>query len=134
MEREKALGLAGRFESAHVPFPLPCRLMRNFGAIVGEESRVVRHAAQNRIARICGIRGIEENTAHYIAMRALGEPDAFPFADRRILGKGGNPLSTPEVLRIAERWRPWRAYAAIHLCAAVAASGDGNKKKLNGCG
>jgi len=44
------MGLASRFESAYVPLPLAFRLMRNFGAIVGEESRVVRHAAQNRFA------------------------------------------------------------------------------------
>jgi len=92
---------------------------------------------EEAISRICRIRGIEENTAHYIAMRALGEPDAFPFADpglRRRLGKGGNPISTPEVLRIAERWRPWRAYAAMHLCAVVTVLDDGDKKKLNGRG
>ena len=75
---------------------------------------------EEAIPRICNIRGIAENTAHYIAMRALGEPDAFPFADpglRSALGSVGNPASPPEVLRIAEGWRPWRAYAAMHLCA-----------------
>ena len=48
VEGEKALGLASRFESAHVPFSLASRLMRNFGAIVGEEPGVVSRAAQNR--------------------------------------------------------------------------------------
>ena len=48
MEGEKALGLARRFESAHVSFSLAGRLMRNFGAIVGEPFRVVSRAAQNR--------------------------------------------------------------------------------------
>jgi AraC family transcriptional regulator of adaptative response / DNA-3-methyladenine glycosylase II len=76
---------------------------------------------EEAISRICNIPGIGENTAHYIAMRALGEPDAFPFADpglRSGLGSGENPASPLEVLRIAEGWRPWRAYAAMHLCAA----------------
>jgi AraC family transcriptional regulator of adaptative response / DNA-3-methyladenine glycosylase II len=80
---------------------------------------------EEAISRICNIRGIGENTAHYIAMRALGEPDAFPFADpglRSALGSDGNPASSPEVLRIAEGWRPWRAYAAMHLCAAETGS------------
>jgi len=45
VEVEKALGLANRFESAHVPLPLAGRLMRNFGAIVREKFRVVSHAA-----------------------------------------------------------------------------------------
>jgi AraC family transcriptional regulator of adaptative response / DNA-3-methyladenine glycosylase II len=54
-------------------------------------------------------------------MRALGEPDAFPFADpgvRSSLVKSGNPISTPKVLAMAEGWRPWRAYAAMHLSAS----------------
>ena len=73
---------------------------------------------QEAISRIRGIPGIEESTAHYIAMRTLGEPDAFPFADpglRRSLGKDGEPASPLDVLGIAEDWRPWRAYAAMHL-------------------
>ena len=44
VEGEKLLRLAGRFESAHLPFPLAGRLMRNFGAIVGVTFRVVVHA------------------------------------------------------------------------------------------
>ena len=87
---------------------------------------------QDAISRICGIPGIEENTAHYIAMRALGEPDAFPFADPGLgstLGNVGKQLSTSEVLQIAERWRPWRAYAAMHLCAAIDA-GDGDQEEV----
>ena len=54
-------------------------------------------------------------------MRALREPDAFPAADIGLLramadGAAGAP-KPPELLR-AERWRPWRAYAALHLWAA----------------
>lgn len=76
---------------------------------------------EEAVSRISSIRGIEENTAHYIAMRVMGEPDACPFADpglRRCLSKDGKPTSPPEFLRIAEDWRPWRAYAAMHLYAA----------------
>ncbi len=73
---------------------------------------------EEAIPRISNIPGIGESAANYIAMRALGEPDAFPFADpglRSGLGTGGNPASAQEVLRIAEGWRPWRAYAAMHV-------------------
>ena len=53
-------------------------------------------------------------TAQYLAMRALGEPDAFPASDptlRRALGD-----RTPrDVERLSEAWRPWRAYAAMLL-------------------
>jgi AraC family transcriptional regulator of adaptative response / DNA-3-methyladenine glycosylase II len=60
------------------------------------------------------IPGIGAWTAEYIAMRALAWPDAFPCADlgiRRALG-GKSPK---EILTMAEAWRPWRAYAAMHL-------------------
>ena len=45
VEGEKPLGLARRFELAHLPFPLAGRLMRGFGAIVGVTLRVVSHIA-----------------------------------------------------------------------------------------
>jgi len=48
VEGEKPLGLAGRFESAHLPFPLPDRLMRAFGAIIAVPFRVVSHIAEDR--------------------------------------------------------------------------------------
>src|SRR6266700_2480439 len=48
VEGEKPLGLAGRFESAHVPFSLAGRLMRAFSAIIGVTFRGVSHAAQDR--------------------------------------------------------------------------------------
>jgi hypothetical protein len=51
VDGEKPLGLASRFKSAHVPFPLAGRLMRDFGAIVGVTFRVVSHVAQNRSHR-----------------------------------------------------------------------------------
>jgi AraC family transcriptional regulator, regulatory protein of adaptative response / DNA-3-methyladenine glycosylase II len=69
-----------------------------------------------------GIPGIGESTAHYIAMRALGEPDAFPFGDpglRSGLGRDGHPASLGEVERMAEGWRPWRAYAAMQICTGT---------------
>ena len=58
--------------------------------------------------------GIGDWTAQYIAMRALAWGDAFPAGDlvlMRVLG-----ASTPARARtVAERWRPWRAYAVMHL-------------------
>jgi AraC family transcriptional regulator, regulatory protein of adaptative response / DNA-3-methyladenine glycosylase II len=57
-------------------------------------------------------------------MRELREPDAFPAADVGLLramadGAGRRP-SPSELLACAEAWRPWRAYAALHLWAAGA--------------
>jgi hypothetical protein len=45
LKGEKPLGLARGFKSAHLPFPLPGRLMRGFGAIVGVTFRVMSHIA-----------------------------------------------------------------------------------------
>ncbi|MBZ5725043.1 MAG: helix-turn-helix domain-containing protein [Acidobacteriia bacterium] len=66
------------------------------------------------VARLCEVPGIGKWTARYVAMRALGEPDAFPSGDLgllRALALG----SARELERRAEAWRPWRAYAAMYL-------------------
>ena len=63
--------------------------------------------------------GIGDWTAQYIAMRALGEPDAFPASDlglRHALATAEDPAPKPKrVAALAEAWRPWRAYAVMHL-------------------
>ncbi len=58
--------------------------------------------------------GIGPWTAEYVAMRALRDPDAFPDADLA-LRKAAGGLSASQLRKHAERWRPWRAYAAMHL-------------------
>ncbi|MDR3489573.1 MAG: AlkA N-terminal domain-containing protein [Bradyrhizobium sp.] len=74
------------------------------------------------IAKLRSLPGIGEWTAQYIAMRELREPDAFPAADiglmRAMATADGRRPSPAELLSRAERWRPWRAYAALHLWAA----------------
>ncbi len=70
------------------------------------------------IARLCRVPGIGEWTAQYIAMRLMREPDAFPAADiglLRAMAENGIRPSPAALLARAERWRPWRAYAALHL-------------------
>jgi AraC family transcriptional regulator of adaptative response / DNA-3-methyladenine glycosylase II len=71
---------------------------------------------EDTISRLRMISGVGEAMAHYIAMRAFGEPDAFPAetALRQIAGDGAS-ISSVEMVGLAERWRPWRAYAAMHL-------------------
>jgi AraC family transcriptional regulator of adaptative response / DNA-3-methyladenine glycosylase II len=55
-------------------------------------------------------------------MRELREPDAFPAADiglmRAMIDTDGRRPSPRQLLALAERWRPWRAYAAQHLWAS----------------
>jgi len=73
------------------------------------------------ISRLCTIPGMGRRRANYIAMRAFGEPDAFPANDlglRRVLSSNRTLPSEDELLYLAEHWRPWRAYAAIYLWTA----------------
>lgn len=76
--------------------------------------------APNELAeRLEALPGIGPWTAQYIVMRALRDPDALPAGDlvlRQMLGNE-QPLSTRDVERRAEAWRPWRAYGLIHLWA-----------------
>jgi AraC family transcriptional regulator of adaptative response / DNA-3-methyladenine glycosylase II len=69
---------------------------------------------QEQIEALRGLPGIGEWTAQYIAMRALAWPDAFPHSDYGIR-KALNETSSKRILAIAETWRPWRAYATLHL-------------------
>jgi AraC family transcriptional regulator of adaptative response / DNA-3-methyladenine glycosylase II len=71
-----------------------------------------------QIAALLEIKGIGDWTASYIAMRALHWPDAFPHGDLG-LRKAAGGLTARELLAVAERWRPYRAYAAMHLWASL---------------
>jgi AraC family transcriptional regulator of adaptative response / DNA-3-methyladenine glycosylase II len=78
------------------------------------------------IQRLRSIPGVGEWTAQYIALRQLREPDAFPAADvglaRALVQLEGRRRSSRELVARAERWRPWRAYAAQHLWASLRAA------------
>ena len=72
---------------------------------------------------LLAIPGVGPWTADYIALRALGDPDAFPAGDlglRRSARALGLPHDTPGLEAYSERWRPWRRYAAHYLWAAGA--------------
>jgi AraC family transcriptional regulator of adaptative response / DNA-3-methyladenine glycosylase II len=71
--------------------------------------------------RFTGVPGVGPWTAAYVAMRALRWPDAFPDGDLALRRAAGG-LTPARLRRAAERWRPWRAYAAVHLWTAL---GDG---------
>jgi AraC family transcriptional regulator of adaptative response / DNA-3-methyladenine glycosylase II len=78
----------------------------------------VERSLDEFVARWVALPGIGEWTAHYIAMRALSAPDAFPAADlilRREATTDAVPLGTKALNERANAWRPWRAYAVIHL-------------------
>jgi AraC family transcriptional regulator of adaptative response / DNA-3-methyladenine glycosylase II len=73
--------------------------------------------------RLAGVPGIGLWTAQVIALRALGEPDAFPAGDlglRKALANAGALPSIAAAESRARAWRPWRAYALIHLWTELA--------------
>ncbi len=74
--------------------------------------------------RIGALPGFGPWTAHYIAMRCLHHPDAFPAGDLVLRKQLGNaqPLSTAQVEQRSAVWRPWRAYAVMHLWSMASAA------------
>jgi AraC family transcriptional regulator, regulatory protein of adaptative response / DNA-3-methyladenine glycosylase II len=71
-------------------------------------------AVDGALDRLVALPGIGPWTAHYLAMRVFGWPDAFPETDlglRKALGG----VSGPRARALAEPWRPWRAYGVTHL-------------------
>lgn len=73
-------------------------------------------------ARLLELPGIGPWTAAYIAMRALGDPDAFPASDlgiRRALEAQGLKADVKSTIAHAQAWRPWRGYATMHLWAGL---------------
>jgi AraC family transcriptional regulator of adaptative response / DNA-3-methyladenine glycosylase II len=80
--------------------------------------------------RLCEIPGIGKWTAQYVAMRALGEPDAFPAGDLGL----AHALQLKSAREIEERsraWRPWRAYATMYLWSVPGGAGTGAKKRVS---
>jgi AraC family transcriptional regulator of adaptative response / DNA-3-methyladenine glycosylase II len=77
---------------------------------------------ERSLAALEALPGIGPWTRDVVAMRALGDPDAFPVGDlgvRRGAAALGLPGARPALVARAERWRPWRAYAVQHLWAAT---------------
>ena len=66
------------------------------------------------LAQLTALPGIGDWTAQYVAMRALRWPDGFPASDLWLRRAAGD-LTTSKLEKESEKWRPWRAYAAMHL-------------------
>lgn len=99
--------------------------LRRFAQAVADGSLELTLAdgVEALVERLCALPGIGRWTAEYIALRAFGQPDAFPTADLGLLksplwGAGG--ISAKELAKRAEQWRPWRAYAAVYLWQSYA--------------
>jgi AraC family transcriptional regulator of adaptative response / DNA-3-methyladenine glycosylase II len=114
-----------RLEPARLPMP-GARARALVGLVRAlEDGRLAldpgadRDAAARALARLPGI---GPWTAAYVAMRVLGDPDAFLPTDLGVR-RGLDHLGVARDLARAERWRPWRAYAVQHLWAAPPPAG-----------
>jgi AraC family transcriptional regulator of adaptative response / DNA-3-methyladenine glycosylase II len=91
-----------------------------------------RRSLEDAVGALKALPGIGEWTAQYIAMRELREPDAFPAADiglmRALADETGKRPNPAELAARAEAWRPWRAYAALHLWSS---EGQSQPKELS---
>jgi AraC family transcriptional regulator of adaptative response / DNA-3-methyladenine glycosylase II len=72
------------------------------------------HDPEATIQRLCELPGIGPWTAHYIALRALRWPDAFPKEDIAVRKNLGGVSAKEAELR-SQSWRPWRSYAVLHI-------------------
>jgi len=100
---EEAIGLQSRIG----------QMVRRLAIAVGNGA-ILFHSGQSPddfAGRLASLTGLSMASAQRVAMRALGDPDAFPFAT--------SDASAEQVgSHLGERsrsWRPWRAYAALHL-------------------
>jgi AraC family transcriptional regulator of adaptative response / DNA-3-methyladenine glycosylase II len=102
-------------------FPRPAALAGQDLAAIGlprARAAALRSAAEafasahppETVAELMALPGIGAWTAQYVAMRAFHDRDAFPASDLGLIRAAG-----PDVAQQAEAWRPWRAYAAMHL-------------------
>jgi AraC family transcriptional regulator of adaptative response / DNA-3-methyladenine glycosylase II len=89
-------------------------------AVVKGDVELNRGADRDRTAAgLLALPGVGPWTVAYVAMRALGDPDAFPATDLGLLhALRAHGLPT-DISDRAERWRPWRAYAILHLWTSL---------------
>ena len=74
------------------------------------------------LATLQSLPGVGDWTAQYIAMRALGWPDALPATDvalHRALGLQGQARAAQATLAEAQAWQPWRSYGVIRAWASL---------------
>ncbi len=109
------------------------RALSTVAAAVADDPQLLGlgRSLEEAVARLKALPGVGEWTAQYIALRGMREPDAFPAADiglmRALADTDGRRPTAAELLVRAEAWRPWRAYAAQHLWAAVPTSTEASQ-------
>jgi AraC family transcriptional regulator of adaptative response / DNA-3-methyladenine glycosylase II len=106
--------------------------LRALAAAVAEGAVDFGAPVEEVTAALAAVPGLGDWTAQYVALRGLGEPDAFPAADlvlRRVAAAAGaDPLTARALESRAEAWRPWRGYAVLHLWRAAADAASANRR------
>jgi AraC family transcriptional regulator of adaptative response / DNA-3-methyladenine glycosylase II len=102
------------------------RAVRSAARLFADSGVVLAQTEDALLSKLARVKGIGDWTVQYIALRAFGQPDAFPASDLVLLRAAGNgyPLSVPALRARAERWRPWRSYAAVYLWRSAADEDD----------
>jgi AraC family transcriptional regulator of adaptative response / DNA-3-methyladenine glycosylase II len=67
-----------------------------------------------QMKKLIALPGFGPWTVNYVALRALGWPDAFPHTDYGIR-KALAPLDAEQIQKLSTAWKPWRSYATINL-------------------
>jgi AraC family transcriptional regulator of adaptative response / DNA-3-methyladenine glycosylase II len=94
--------------------------IRRLAELVASGELVLAEHADREAVRdaLLAVPGIGPWTGAYVSMRALRDPDAFPASDlgvREGFHALGLPTTATAIAHHAERWRPWRGYAVMHL-------------------
>lgn len=112
-----AVAAAGEDRLAQLGMPgARARTLLALARAVAERRLDLHHGADDEATRaaLLELPGVGPWTADVIAMRALGAPDAFPAGDLGVL-RALAAASPRAAETCAARWRPWRAYATMHL-------------------
>jgi len=111
---------AGRIARLGVPLARARTVVALARAVADGRLALMPNAdAEATLEALRAVPGIGEWTAQYIAMRALSWPDAFPHTDLGVM-KALGEKNAKRVLEAGEAWRPWRAYAVMHLWQSLA--------------
>ena len=112
-------------DPVHLAFPKSRQrsLISLIGALANGDVLLDAGCDWNRARRqLLALPGIGPWTAEVIAMRGLGDPDAFPATDLGVLVAAkqvGLPDGARALIEHSSRWRPWRSYATQHLWTAL---------------
>jgi AraC family transcriptional regulator of adaptative response / DNA-3-methyladenine glycosylase II len=125
-----AAAIAG-IDPALLPMPAARRRALVGACVAVASGRIVVDEGADRsrlVDELAALPGIGPWTAQYVAMRALGDPDAFLPTDlgvRRAMTARGLDATPAAALRRAQRWSPWRTYALHHLWRSLGPAGPG---------